>query len=47
MERVDIEEQHGKSRHSAALWKKETHRSSVEKVDIAQHCEKSRHIAGA
>ena len=33
----------GKSRHSAAAWKKETQHSSVEREDMAQQRGKSRH----
>ena len=31
--------------HVAAAWKKYTWRSSVEKVDMVQQCEKSRRVA--
>ena len=34
--KVVIAHQRGKSRYSGASWKRESQRSSVEKVDIAQ-----------
>ena len=36
-----------KRRHSTAAWKEKIWRSSVEKVDMAQHCAKSRYGTAA
>ena len=54
---VIAQQPRGKSRHSAAAWKKQRHstaawkekilRSSVEKIDMAQHGGKSRYGTAA
>ena len=43
VEKVDMAQQRGKSRHGAAMWKEKNIAHHLGKVDIVQHFGKSRH----